>query len=145
MKPTLGTPYPVDWDGAPIQMSPNDRDIWTYFQDQFAAEFLQLYFNVGVGVPTMWTPDLDEDMVRLVNEISRRRIDVVGEKEDAWWLIELRINAGPGAIGSILTYKTLWEDDPPDARPVVPVIATNTQDANLQRVCDRFGITMIVV
>ncbi len=144
MKPSLGTPYSVDWDGAPIQMSPNDREIWAYFQEQFAAEFQSFYFNVGVGVATMWSEELDEEMTRMVEWISRRRIDVVGEKADAWWLIELRINAGPGAIGSILTYKTLWEDDPPDQRPVVPVIVTNTQDANLQRVCDRFGITMIV-
>ncbi|OGN96289.1 MAG: hypothetical protein A2Y89_02695 [Chloroflexi bacterium RBG_13_51_18] len=145
MKPTLGTPYPVDWDGRVIQMSANDREIWTYYQSVIEPDFINLYFNVGVGVPTMMSKDLDEEMITLVEHISRRRIDVVAEKESEWWLIELRYNAGPGAIGSILTYKTLWEADPPDARPVVPVIVTNTPDENLESVCRTLGITWMTV
>ena len=145
MKPRLGDPFGTDWAGYPAQMSANDMQIWIRFRDEYAKEFKQFYFSCLVGDPVLDAPDLEEEMQRVVEAVSRRRIDVVGEKENEWWLIELRQNAGPGAIGSILTYKTLWEENPPDKRLVTPVIVTDYADKNLVRVCSKLDIIYLLV
>ena len=126
-------------------MSANDLQLWISFREDYAKEFKQFYFNCQVGDPILESPELEEEMQIVVDAVSRRRIDVVGEKEGEWWLIELRQNAGPGAIGSILTYKTLWEENPPDKSLVTPVIVTDTADRNLAHVCAKLKIIYLVV
>ena len=143
--PELVDPLPPDWEGYPEQMSHNDFIIWSRFIDIYSQDFKQFYYNVCVGEPTMWAEGLEEDMARMVEHVSRRRIDVVGEKKEEWWLMEIRMNAGPGAIGSVLTYKTLWEENPPDKRLVTPVIVTDYTDPNLIRVCSILNIIILVV
>ena len=143
--PALGEPLPPDWAGHPPQMSANDMNLWVRFRESYAQEFKNFYFDCHVGDPVLEAPDLEEEMQRVVEAVSRRRIDVVGEKENEWWLIELRQNAGPGAIGSILTYKTLWEEDPPDKRLVTPIIVTDYTDKNLVRVCSKLNIIYLLV
>ena len=145
MKPNLGEAYSPDWAGVPAQMSSNDTAIWTRFQNIAPQYYKACYFSVLVGDATMWSEGLDEDMTRVVEHASRRRIDVVGETEEAWHIIELRQNAGPGAIGSVLTYKILWEADPPDDKPVFSIIITNTTDSNLAFACQKLGIKLILV
>ena len=143
--PNLGEKYPPDWAGSPAQMSANDYVIWSRFQDLAAQNYDSLYFSVLVGDATMWTEGLEADMAQVVEHASRRRIDVVGETKDEWHIIELRMNTGPGAIGSVLTYKMLWEAEPPDPRKVIPVIVTDTTDANLAFACQKLGIKLILV
>ena len=145
MKPTLGEPFSPDWAGYPEQMSAEDGAIWFRFRDEYAKEFKQFYFSCRVGDPILEGLELEEDMLRVVSAVSRRRIDVIGEKDNEWWIIELRKHAGPGAIGSVLTYKTLWDEDPPDDRLTAAVIVTDYTDKNLVRVCSKLNIAMLVV
>ena len=145
MKPNLGEAYSPDWAGQPAQMSANDGVIWARFRDDIPEYYRNLYFSVLVGDPTMWSEGLEEEMIRVVEHASRRRIDVLGETDTAWHIIELRMNAGPGALGSVLTYKSLWEADPPDKRPVFPIIITNATDANLEFACQKLNIKLILV
>lgn len=145
MKPGLTDAFLPDWAGHPQQMSANDREIWTTYREILPEVIKSLYFNVPVGDPILFSEGLEEDMVRVVNAVSRRRIDVVGEAYDAWYLIELRWNAGPGAIGSVLCYKALWEEDPPDNKQVTPVIVTNYTDENLIRASKKYNIMMHVI
>ena len=145
MKPNLGESYPLDWEGRPAQMSSEDYEIWVRFVGSETAIYQKVFFSVLVGDPAMPTEGLDEGMARVIEHASRRRIDVVGETEDSWHIIELRNNAGPGVIGSVLTYKVLWEADPPDERKCTPIIITNTADINLAFVCRKLEIPLIRV
>lgn len=145
MKPTLGNSYPPEWAGYPLQLSDNDLALWIRFRELYATDFLHFYFDVKVGEATMFIEGLEEDMLRVVDQVSRRRIDVVGEKDNEYWIMELRENAGPGAIGSVLTYLTLWNDDPPDNKLATPVIITNYTDKNLVHVCSKLNIIILVI
>lgn len=144
-KPGMGEEYSPDWAGFPPQMSANDGVIWARFRDIAPERYQTLYFSVLVGDPTMWTENLEEEMIRVVEHASRRRIDVVGKTEKEWHIIELRMNAGPGALGSVLTYKVLWEADPPDKAPAIPIIITDVTDRNLAFACQKLGIQLILV
>lgn len=107
--------------------------------------FKRIYFSVRVGDPVLAAPGLEPEMQRVVEHVSRRIADLVGEKNDAWWIIELRPKASHGAIGSILTYRILWEEDPPDRRPVTAAVVTDYLDKNLLRVYDVLNIIPLLV
>lgn len=145
MKPTLNDPVKATWQGRPPHMSSNDFEIWMSYREILPEEIKILYFDVAVGDPTLFSEDLEEEMQRVVNQVTRRRIDVVAETDKEWIIIELRWNAGPGAIGSVLTYRELWKMDPPDNRPVKTTIVTNCPDINIIKVCKSLGIELEVV
>ncbi len=145
MKPSLKEGYPPGWQGFPMQMSPKDLELWVRFKEEYAREFKQFYFDVLIGDPVIEAPEEELNIRMYVEQTSRLRIDAVGEKDDEWWLMELRPNAAAGAIGSILTYKTLWEEDPPDRRLVTPVIVTDNTNKNIVRVCAILKIIIILV
>ncbi len=145
MKPTLNDPVKATWQGRPPHMSSNDFEIWMSYREIIPEGTKNLYFDVAVGEPILFAEGLEEEMQRVVNQVTRRRIDVVAETTRGWVIIELRWNAGPGAIGSVLTYRELWNMDPPDNRPVRTRIVTNYPDINILKTCKRLGIELEVV
>ena len=84
-------------------------------------------------------------MKSMIEQPSRLRIDAVGQRKNEYWLIELRPNAMCGAIGSILTYKTLWDMDPPDDRLATPVIVTDNTNRNIISAASRLKIIILEV
>jgi hypothetical protein len=145
MKPNLGLSYPPDWRGTPMQMSHEDRILWIRWSSSYPQGYQAFYYSVLVGDAILGKDEPDEELQRMIDQVSRRRLDVVGEKKDSWEIIELRPNAGPGAIGSVLTYKTLWEQDPIDERKISMSIVTDNMDRNLKYVCEKFEITVYLV
>lgn len=143
--PELSGPLLPDWGGYPSGMSKNDFILWQRYQPLIQNSYLLFYFNVRIGEAILMQPDLEEDMLKLVEAISRRRIDVVGEATNHWAIIELRAHAGPGALGSILAYKSLWEMEPPDPRPVKMVIVSDFFDINLTRIAPLYNIETVQV
>jgi hypothetical protein len=81
----------------------------------------------------------------MAEDISRRRIDVVGEKPDGWFLIEVKYNAGPEALGQILMYKELWNQDPPDGKPVFTAIVTDRTAGQVSFAVKQYGVFLFVV
>ena len=145
MKPTLNNPVKATWQGRPPHMSSNDFEIWMSYREILPEEIKILYFDVAVGDPVLFAEGLEEEMQRVVNQVTRRRIDVVAETDKEWVIIELRWNAGPGAIGSVLTYQELWKMDPPDNKPVKTRIVTNYPDINILKACKALNIELEVV
>ena len=145
MKPTLKEAYSPGWNGMPMKMSPRDLELWIRFQNYYFDKFDRFYFDVLVGEPVIETTYETEAMKAMIEQSSRLRIDAVGERKDEYWLIEFRPNAAPGAIGSILTYKTLWEAEPLDDRIVTPVIVTDNTNRNITKVAAILNIILILV
>lgn len=145
VKPGLKQAVRPDWGGFPPHMSAGDQALWVNFRDIYARDFKFFYYDVLVGIPSLEMTQVEPELQGMVNQITRMRVDAVGEKENEWWIIEFRPNASLGAIGSVLGYKTLWEEDPPDERPVKPVIVTDYHNENVKRVCEILKIELILV
>lgn len=145
MKPDLTQSFPPSWAGVPAGMPAQDYTIWLRYRPLFASQFTRVYFNVRVGEPAPKIAGLSPEIEKVAEDISRRRIDVVGEKENEWWLLELKALAGTDALGQMVMYKSLWESDPPDGRKVIPCIVTDRADINLTMSARSQGIVVIVV
>lgn len=128
MKPDLGRAYPIDWTGYPPHMAPLDLPIWRRYLKLNHPTWIRAYFDAALGDGADVPAGGDPAMEKMWSRITRKRTDVIIETATGWLIIEIRHNAGLGAIGAILGYKALWEADPPDPRPLEILILTNLAD-----------------
>jgi hypothetical protein len=126
-------------------MSALDFPLWQAVAPTFRPRAKRIYYDVAVGEGSpkdTATPDaISEGWSRL----TRKRIDVVIDAGDAWLLIECRPNAGVGALGSITTYRSLWDRDPPDTRPTESYIVTTRLEPDVHRTAINARIGMMLV
>lgn len=141
----LGRPFAVDFRGFPPHMSAVDFVLWQRFLRRGPLPYLRLFFDVGVGQGVIPQGEVPENVRRSWERITQQRIDVVGEGADSWTILELRGAAGPGAIGSLAVYRSLWAADPPDGRPVRLVLITDTFSDNLRAALAEAQIELVLV
>jgi hypothetical protein len=141
----LGKAYGLDFAGHPAHMSAIDFVLWRRLRARGDFVFDRVFFDVGVGAGAVPDGEVSVEVAVAWRRLTRHRIDVVGETASGWTLVEIRGAAGPGAIGSLLTYRSLWRDDPPDDRPVHLVLVTDLFPENLLSVLAEFSIQLVVV
>ena len=105
------------------------------------SEYDSFDYNVRVGVGTDPGPTYDATMRQMSLDVTRKRIDAVAIKGSDVTLIEVKKRATLSAVGQVVAYKTLWNNDNP-LRPasrlllvaaafdpdVMPVLAANAVD-----------------
>ncbi|SRR5712691_2711623 len=132
MKPDLGFQTTPDFTGWPPHMSSVDFILWQRFRRKFPLAFGAVYYDVAVGPGTPAGAGATAAVLEAWLRITRHRVDVVGEGAAGWVLIEVRGAAGPGAVGSLVVYRNLWNADPPDTRPVRLWLVTDIFSEALQ-------------
>lgn len=145
MSVNLGKIYARDWQGTPSHAASNDIPLWERFQDKFGAEFTGFYFDVSLGTPSNIIDAAADPLGKMWTRITSKRIDVVGVKEDTYWIIELRPQAAAGALGTIITYRELWRSAPPDDFAFIGVIVTDVPDPDLVTMAAQQDIKIVVV
>ena len=141
----LGKAYGLEFAGHPAHMSAIDFVLWRRLRARGDLVFDRVFFDVGVGSGAVDDRVVSVELAAAWRRLTRLRVDVVGETPFAWTLVEIRGAAGPGAIGSLLTYRSLWRDDPPDDRSVNLVLVTDLFPENLVAVLAEFSIHLVVV
>lgn len=145
MPPDLGFRYPPTWSGNPPHMAPQDLPLWQRIREQFIPRVSAWYFDTAVGEGAAPPEESQDTFALAYQRLTRKRIDAVGDAVDVWLLIELRPNAGLGALGAIQTYRSLWERDPPDTRPVEAYLVSNRAEPDTIRTATNAGVRFILV
>ncbi len=145
MPPDLRTRFDISWQGRPAHMSSKDYAIWQRFRREYGVGFSALYYDVGLGTMLTTPHDPNAPVNRMWARLTAFRADVVGESPEHWTLIEIRDNAGPGAIGSLITYRDLWLRDPPDERPLRLWLVTDAIHADLRPSLRALDVELYVV
>jgi hypothetical protein len=126
-------------------MARNDYPIWLRALPSLSAAITQWYYDAAVGDGVFPITDPADPFQSGYWRLTRKRIDAAGEAPDHWLLIEVRPAAGLGALGAIQTYRSLWERDPPDTRPVRAMIVTDRTDADTMRTAVNASIQILEV
>lgn len=136
----LGPGFAPSFAGIPPHISQSDLALWERFRRAFAPEYVRLYFDVGLGRGEIATGPVSPNVAAAWQRLTRFRADVVGDRGESWDIIELRPNAGTGAVGALQVYATLWQDGPPDRRPIRAVLVTDFCSEDLRLVARLAGI-----
>lgn len=133
MPTRLGTLWPVDLIRRPPRMSPEDLDIWRTWWPTHQENALGLYFDVGLGAGKVANLIGSPAELRAWERNTQKRADVLIVFPDGIDLVEVRFAASVNAIGRLLTYRELYNDDPA-AGPIKQVmLLTNDRDEDVAR------------
>ena len=144
MPTILGTKYLPTWDGLPPHMSPEDYEIWKRYKPQIIKDAQAVYYDVGLGGQITVPPGTTSEMARMWFRNTQKRIDVLLDYGIGWIILELRVQASSSAIGRLLHYRDLWNEDPPDKRPVLLRLVTNLEDKSIRALAQKLDIDYIV-
>lgn len=127
----LGPKYSIDWRGRPPHMLNPDIPVWYRFLKEWGPHFEALYYDCLLGGPTLSAEKEKDPMERMWRALTAKRADAIAETKTETWLIEVSAYPGMRALGQLLTYKTLWLDDPKIDKPVVMVLVADQVDADV--------------
>jgi len=125
-------------------LRPEDVKIWNKFISQNPDFFKAVEYDVKVGEGRSYEDypkgPIREDMVYL----SKKRIDVVGFKNDEIYVIELKPKAGMSAIGQALSLAELYRDEAPTDKIVLPTVITDKEIPDARQLCSKLGVFYLV-
>lgn len=141
----LGTLWPPAMDRTPPAFERIENAIWQAFLDGYGDSYEGFHYNVAIGEDRN-VPGVDDAKLKAaVEELALKRIDAVGKRGSTWDIIEVRRHAGPGTVGQLLTYETLWVAYSGGLRPYTLTIVTDYMDIDTQLAARARGISIFIV
>lgn len=102
-----------------------DIPVWDRFVRLNPDRFDSVDYDWRVGEGTPAPPEWEENLRRMAIMISQKRIDVVGWKDGAATIVEVKDRATASTAGQIEGYRILWNIEEPEHRnPKVLVVCS---------------------
>lgn len=124
---------------------PEDVPVWDLFLDQYAEDYISFDYDIHVGKGRPAPNDYPENIKRMAIDLSQRRIDAVGFKEDAIHIIEITRVAGIKAVGQLVTYPLLYQSTFAPTLPLIPVLVTREIMNDIQQIFVQHNIITFLV
>ena len=93
----------------------------------------------------MVTDEKNDPMQRMWRALTSKRADAIAELDDEDWLIKVSAYPGMRALGQLLTYHTLWTNDPKIDKPVVMVLVADQIDPDVRLSYTPYGVQLHLV
>lgn len=126
-------------------MSQADTKIWERFLDQYPQAYDSVQYDFHVGDAPGFNTLMDDGEDRNQDKLYRLRIDVVGRSGSSLDIIEIKPSAGPSTIGQVKSYKMLYERDEDPLGKVNMIILTDKENPNMDYLCKKEGVKLIIV
>lgn len=131
---------PATFRGAFPHLSKHDAPIWSRFLDAYADAFTGFSYDVALGGVLLGEEHGDEAARKGWQYSTALKIDVVGFREDAAWIIEVKPSANVSAIGAALCYVELAAIDKFTDLPLVPCVVTDELTPDIAYCCEQLGV-----
>lgn len=126
-------------------MARHDGALWERYLKHSAHLWRGVSYDIRLGGQEIADPEADETEKYMWRKNTAERIDVVGDRGDEHWVIEIRPNAKLGALGSAIGYVLLGQREPWTTLPLVPAVLTDNCSADFRWVADQLGVQVIIV
>lgn len=94
----LGPEFPPAWRGRPPAMLDADIPVWLRYLDRHAGEFRRFWYNVRITSEDLGARFPAADAREIAGALLPKRIDAVGERAAALWIIEVAAVIGLRSI-----------------------------------------------
>lgn len=145
MPTTLGKRYSIDWRGNPPHMLAPDVPVWYRFLDLYGGQILNLFYDCYLGGPYLSPEEEMDPMKRMWRATTSKRADAIAETEAEVWLVEVANYPGMRALGQLLTYQTLWLEDPRISKIERLLLVCEHIDTDLAAGLGKLGVLLYVV
>jgi len=117
-----------------------DVPIWYEFLEKYKEKFLAIYYDCRLGGPGYTPTEYDEKLRGMWKYLGAKRADVIAETKDQIWIIEVTSTATIKAIGQLMLYKSLWEEDAKIDKPVEMVLVFDKTDRDVIAIMEVYNI-----
>jgi len=126
-------------------MMREDILIWQKFIEN--GDYLpdRVWYDVKIGQPVEVEENTPEWMNKMSNDLTRKRVDVIGQVGPDFWVIELKPNASHNAFGQVVFYADQFQRENNLSGLIVPVIITDVLDPDLISITSRVGVLVLEV
>lgn len=124
-------------------MKPQDIHLWVKFLLANPGFGDTAEYDVLVGEGMIFGDVETDKYARDFQELTQKKIDVVVRKGSTVWIIEIKPNAGPTALGQVLAYAQLWRKKNIDERDVHLAILTNEPQSDYEEIFAAHGIDLV--
>ena len=138
-------PYPYQLLPKYPHLSEAESLIWNRFVSKFPDAFSLCYYDVEVGQCRPCEDKLSPSVEADRQYLGKYKIDVIGETEAHYCIIEVKKEATTKAMGEIWLYEKLFKEAWKPSKPVLLYIVTDTEMPNIRTVCEAEGVQVYVV
>lgn len=126
-------------------MGPADREIWEQFINDYPLAYDHVQYDVPLGsVPPHALQPLSPQG-GTAERLYKRKIDVVGYKNDTIDILEIKPIASISSVGQVLGYQSLYmRDFSPPVKPRA-IILCGDVDLDTREIAQEQGVQIIMV
>jgi len=118
--------------------------VFKRFLAEHGKEYDHIDYDVRVGEAIPLVEFTEEEYLRMVRDLSLKRIDAVGYRKDMIDIIEIKKRADIIALGQLLAYELLYERTFHPKLPTRKVLVCETIDDDVRRVLESYNIVIYV-
>ena len=142
---TLPTKQQPTIPTTPPHMRPGEVALFRRFlkKDPLPDSSYTFDLHLGQGGPT--DPTWPAWLRAMATSLTQKRVDLVAHNPSGWWLLEMKVRAGPGAVGQLLTYRTLFRQQFPNRQPLHLGIVADRNAYDMTATYAQFAIRLFLV
>lgn len=122
-----------------------DKIIWDSFIIKFPDRFDTVDYDIHVGSGIEAPPEEPEKISDHWRQLTMKRIDVVGWKNQQPTIIEVKKRVALDTLGQVLGYRFLYLRDNPDIKSIPLLIVSGSIGPDDKDVLDHYGISFLIV
>lgn len=126
-------------------MKPGDVAIWERFIDKFPDFFDSVDYDVNIGEGADFDTTITERTGKTANALYKKKVDVVGYKENEIWLVEVKPLASTLAVGQVSIYDEIYRSEKNPAEKVVNAVLTDALTPDTKELARKWEVELIVV
>jgi hypothetical protein len=121
-----------------------DSEVWDKFLEAEGHRLKEVWYDVHVGGAVESGAEADSVLGRVAAGVSRKRIDVVVRVGAGYWVVEVKPVADMGALGQVVTYARLFEEEYRPDGEVWPVVVCDKADSDVIKGFVEAGVGVFV-
>jgi len=145
MPTDLGNEYSTEWRGSPPHMLRPDVPVWYDFLAIYGPFFKALYYDCLLGGPFLTPAQKKDPYWRMWRANVAKRADAIAELENEVWIIEVNTSPGLRSLGQLMTYQSLWLEDPKIDKPEKMLLVAREIDTDALSAAARFGALVYIM
>jgi hypothetical protein len=124
------------------ERSTTESSIVSDFLAAHISEYTSFDFTVRVGQGRPPNPAHDPGVQANTVRSSKMVIDMIGWQGNQPTIFEVKLRATHYALGQVISYAHLWQEDNPNALPPYLAVVARSSEPDMERVFQAHGVTV---